>query len=55
VRDFALVDALDGGVEDELEALFLQDLLEALLDLGVEAGGDVVEVFDHLTSEPRRL
>ena len=38
---------LDCGTEDELNALFHKDFLEGFLHLGVHAGGDRVEVFDH--------
>jgi hypothetical protein len=39
--------ALHGGAHDELQALLLEDALEALLHLGVHARGDLVEVFHH--------
>ena len=38
---------LDGGAEDERQALFCQLLLQGLADLEVDAGGDLVEELEH--------
>ena len=45
---------LDGGAEDELQALLCEVLLQRLADLEVHAGGDLVEELEDgdLGAEP---